>query len=69
MKLDVDFFTPNVAFFVCVTLSRYMKIGERHCFASLPSPSFGPLCFVTSYSQLAPEDKADDPCMTETILI
>ena len=28
--MEVDFFTPNVAFFcvcVCVTLSRYMKIG------------------------------------------
>ena len=27
--MEVDFFTPNVAFFVCVTLSRYMKIGEN----------------------------------------
>ena len=27
--MEVDFFTPNVAFIVCVTLSRYMKIGEN----------------------------------------
>ena len=27
--MEVDFFTPNVAFFVCVNLSRYMKIGEN----------------------------------------
>ena len=27
--MEVDFFTPNVAFFVCVTLSRYMRIGEN----------------------------------------
>ena len=27
--MEVDFFTPNVAFCVCVTLSRYMKIGEN----------------------------------------
>ena len=27
--MEVDFFTPNVAFFVCVTLSRYMKMGEN----------------------------------------
>ena len=28
-NLEVDFFTPNVAFCVCVTLSRYMRIGEN----------------------------------------
>ena len=27
--MEVDFFTPNVAFFVCVTPSRYMKIDEN----------------------------------------
>ena len=27
--MEVDFFTPNLAFFVCVTLSRYMRIGEN----------------------------------------
>ena len=27
--MEVDFFTPNVAFCVCVTLSRYMRIGEN----------------------------------------
>ena len=27
--MEVDSFTPNVAFFVCVNLSRYMKIGEN----------------------------------------
>ena len=28
--MEVVFFTPNVAFFcVCVTLSRYMKIGQN----------------------------------------
>ena len=27
--MEVYFFTPNVAFCVCVTLSRYMKIGEN----------------------------------------
>ena len=26
---SIDFFTPNVAFCVCVTLSRYIKIGEN----------------------------------------
>lgn len=41
----------------------------RHRFASLPSRSNGPLCFVTSHSQFAPEDEADDPCMTETVLM
>ena len=27
--MEVDFFTPNVAFCVCLTLSRYMRIGEN----------------------------------------
>ena len=27
--MEVYFFTPNVAFCVCVTLSRYMRIGEN----------------------------------------
>ena len=27
--MEVDFFTPNVAFCVCVNLSTYMKIGEN----------------------------------------
>ena len=27
--MEVDFFTPNVAFFVCVTPSRYMEIDEN----------------------------------------
>ena len=27
--MEVDFFTPNVAFSVCITLSRYIKIGEN----------------------------------------
>ena len=26
---SIDFFTPNVAFCVCVTLSRYIKVGEN----------------------------------------
>ena len=26
--MELDFFTLNVAFCVCVTLSRYIKIGE-----------------------------------------
>ena len=28
-KIGSRFFTPNVAFFLCVTPSRYMKIGEN----------------------------------------
>ena len=28
-KIGSRFFTPNVAFFVCVILSRYMKIGKN----------------------------------------
>ena len=26
---SIDFFTPNVAFCACVTLSRYIKMGEN----------------------------------------
>ena len=35
----------------------------------IASPPLSPLCFVTSRSQLAPKDKADDPCTTETVLM
>ena len=45
------------------------KGRSRHRFASLPSRSHGPLRFVTSHSQFSPEDEADDPCMTKTVLM
>ena len=32
-------------------------------------PSHGPLRFVTSHSQFAPEDETDDPYITVTVLM